>query len=137
VPETTRRKAPTRRRAASGAPRLRGAEVQPSLPAAHSPRPRLIWVWGTAYDLFASLEVLHSPEQYGLRKAWAAGMRSRLPTAHRETLEEAQRILPIPMALLYRLPEPRDAATALNVLDDLSPADRLRVLSEHGGEWAA
>ena len=32
----------------------------------------LAWDWGTAYDLFMSLEVLHEPAKFGLRGAWAA-----------------------------------------------------------------
>ena len=39
----------------------------------------LIWQTGTAYDLFASLQVLHRPQEFGLRRAWAAGVRARLP----------------------------------------------------------
>ncbi len=38
--------------------------------------PRLSWDVGTAYDMFMSLDVLHRPEAYGLRGAWAAGVRS-------------------------------------------------------------
>jgi hypothetical protein len=40
--------------------------------------PQLRWEFGTAYDLMMSLEVLHNPENFGLRASWAAGVRSRL-----------------------------------------------------------
>ena len=54
--------------------------------------PKLFWDWGTAYDFFVSLSVLHNPQTFGLRAAWAAGMRSRLPSGERESLEQFQRI---------------------------------------------
>jgi hypothetical protein len=39
------------------------------------PGPRLHWDYGTAYDLFVSLMVLHKPSKFGLRGAWAKGVR--------------------------------------------------------------
>ena len=36
--------------------------------------PRLSFDFGTAYDLFISLQVLHYPEKFGLRASWAAGV---------------------------------------------------------------
>ena len=39
---------------------------------------QLSWKHGTAYDLFISLHVLHEPEHFVIRPAWAAGVRSRL-----------------------------------------------------------
>src|SRR4030042_1091767 len=53
-------------------------------------RPTILWDWGTAYDLFASLHVLHHPEKFGLRGSWAAGVRSRLTVPQRTILEDAQ-----------------------------------------------
>ena len=52
--------------------------------------PRLLWDWGTAYDLFISLEVLHEPDKFGVRGAWAAGVRARLPDEGREALERSR-----------------------------------------------
>src|SRR5690606_27380083 len=50
--------------------------------------PRLTWDVGTVFDFFTSLYVLHKPADFGLRGVWAAGMRSRLPAAEREFLEQ-------------------------------------------------
>jgi DNA-binding transcriptional ArsR family regulator len=79
--------------------------------------------------MFMSLDVLHHPEAYGLRRAWAAGVRSRLPVVEREILQQIQ------MAVskgsfywIYNLPAPKDGATVLNALERLPPAERLRSL---------
>ena len=52
-------------------------ETQSGVIAAQSQSPQLTWDIGTAYDFFMSLEVLHHPDDYGLRASWAAGVRSR------------------------------------------------------------
>ena len=91
--------------------------------------PKLTWDLGTAYDLFLSLEVLHRPGDFELRGSWAAGIRARLPTAAREILEQAQRLFHLPMHWIYTLPEPKDAATALWILGQTPPAERLPVLA--------
>ena len=85
------------------------------------------WDSGTAYDLFASLVVLHDPEKYGLRGSWAAGVRSRLPVAEREMLLKVKDII-WPMRWVYSLPGPKDATTALNTLRGLRTEDRLAAL---------
>lgn len=90
---------------------------------------RLSWDWGTAYDLFVSLSVLHRPAEFGVRGAWAAGVRARLPVAERETLKQAQVALtPYPLQWLRALPEPKDGATALWALQGIPPGDRLTAL---------
>ncbi len=91
--------------------------------------PLITWDCGTAYDLFASLHVLHHPDRFGLRRAWAAGVRSRIPAAHRSLLEEAQELFGTPLAWVYRLPAPKDAATALWALEQLAEAERLPALA--------
>ena len=48
---------------------------------------KILWDQGTAYDFFTSLYVLHFPDEFGLRGAWAAGVRSRLPSKARDFLE--------------------------------------------------
>ena len=53
-------------------------------------KPSIRWSLGTAYDLFASLHVLHHPERFGLRPAWAAGVRSRLSVLQRSILEDSR-----------------------------------------------
>ena len=95
-------------------------------------RPLIQWDWGTAYDLFASLHVLHNPEKFGLRGSWAAGVRSRLTVTHRATLEDAQKLFfSSPIAWVSSLPEPKDAETVLWTLGQIKPAERLPALAFH------
>jgi DNA-binding transcriptional ArsR family regulator len=91
----------------------------------HEGEPELLWDMGTAYDMFISLYILHDPAKYGLRGAWAAGVRSRLPAAEREFLEEYLDLYSLPFDWIYRLPEPKDAGTALFALKQLPPQDRI------------
>jgi DNA-binding transcriptional ArsR family regulator len=93
--------------------------------------PKYIWDVGSAYDLFTSLTVLHDPNRYGLRGSWAAGVRSRIPTEHRDFLQEVAEhhyVWPIPW--LASLTGPKDSATVLEQLDEIPTADLLRVLSQ-------
>lgn len=90
--------------------------------------PCLAWDIGTAYDLFVSLEVLHHPEEYGLRPSWAAGVRSRMPLRERKFLEETMEFLGVPQPWLYTLPSPKDAGCALQVLKQVPAEDRLQAL---------
>jgi DNA-binding transcriptional ArsR family regulator len=96
------------------------------------PTPRVIWDQGTAYDLFISLLVLHKPAKFSLRAAWAAGMRSRLPSDDREFLEmlsKAQCLYP-PLHWLHQLPGPKDGVTLLRSIENVPPAERLpRILT--------
>lgn len=85
----------------------------------------LRWDWGTAYDFFASLYVLHHPQDFGLRRAWAAGVRARLSEEARRTLETFAKAFPLPLPWVARLGAPKDAATALAALEALPPAQRL------------
>ena len=104
--------------------------------------PRIIWDLGTAYDLFISLYVLHDPVEFGLRGVWAAGMRSRLPPADRDFLEQVQSsvVWGAPISWVHSLPPPKDAATALRELARLEPAQRLPALifaaQDRAGEHA-
>jgi DNA-binding transcriptional ArsR family regulator len=91
--------------------------------------PRLFWDWGTAYDLFVSLVVLHDPSYFGVRGAWAAGVRARLPTSERETLEQSQVLGQVPFHWIHTLPEPKDGASVLWALEQLPPAERLPALT--------
>lgn len=94
------------------------------------PEPRLTWDLGTAYDLFVSLHVLHEPATFGVRGVWAAGMRSRLPAAQREFLEEVVGTVmwAPPLHWLSGLLPPKDGATALRALARLPAAERLPAL---------
>jgi DNA-binding transcriptional ArsR family regulator len=93
------------------------------------PVPLIRWDFGTAYDFFISLEVLHDPVKYGLRASWAAGVRSRLSTDERKTLELAHHLLHMPVSWIYSLPEPKDADNALWALRQISPEQRLQSLA--------
>jgi DNA-binding transcriptional ArsR family regulator len=86
------------------------------------------WDLGTAYDLFFSLWVLHRPDEFGLRRSWAAGVRSRLPEAERRTLEEFVEVVRIPLSWIEALPEPKDGAAVIAKLKATPPSDRLPAL---------
>lgn len=97
--------------------------------------PHISWDWGTAYDLFASLHVLHYPEEFGLRGSWAAGVRSRLTAPQRTILEDSQELFfSSPLAWVSSLPEPKDASTVLWSLGQIQPAGRLPTLANHADE---
>ena len=90
--------------------------------------PTLSWDWGTAYDLFASLRVLHEPAHYGLRPAWAAGVRSRVPPQHRGILEQVHSFFFIPRQWIFTLPAPKDGAAVIWTLSQMPPEERLLAL---------
>ncbi|MBW8010483.1 MAG: winged helix-turn-helix transcriptional regulator [Chloroflexi bacterium] len=90
----------------------------------------ILWDIGTAYDFFISLRVLHKPNQFGLRGAWAAGVRSRLPAADKEFLEKHAKTLQ-PLHWIYNLPQPKDADTVLYALKQLTPIERMSALFLH------
>ncbi|MDH3943778.1 MAG: helix-turn-helix domain-containing protein [Anaerolineae bacterium] len=94
-------------------------------------QPKVVWDWGTAYDFFISLHVLHIPNKFGLRGAWAAGVRSRLPDDDRELLDEYRAFLHWPLNWIHNLPEPRDAEAALYALKQMPPKERLPTLFLH------
>ncbi|MFN2144741.1 MAG: ArsR/SmtB family transcription factor [Anaerolineales bacterium] len=88
----------------------------------------IIWDYGTAYDFLASLHVLHFPDEFGLRGAWAAGVRSRLPGEAKEFLEIIVSNFNVPLHWVYSLPAPKDAATVLLALKRMPVEDRLPAL---------
>jgi DNA-binding transcriptional ArsR family regulator len=92
-------------------------------------QPQLDWDWGTAYDLFVSLEVLHQPADFGVRGAWAAGVRARLQPAEREVLEQGRDLVGVPFHWLYALSQPKDSASVLWTLGQVPAAERLSTLS--------
>ena len=91
--------------------------------------PKITWDWGTAYDMFTSLMVLHKPNRLGLRGAWAKGVRSRLPNEAREFLENSYNALVDGIAWVYSLPAPKDCETLLRELAQLPARERLDVLT--------
>jgi len=88
----------------------------------------VIWDQGTAFDLFTSLHVLHFPDEFGLRGAWAAGVRSRLPNEARELFETIVGNFNPPLNWVHSLPAPKDAATVLVVLRGTPVEERLPAL---------
>ena len=94
---------------------------------------KLVWDLGAGYDMFMSLDALYHPEEFELRGAWAAGVRSRLPTTERETLQQAHLFYKGPLYWVYTLPAPKDGKTVLKVLGEMSPAERLRALIFYPG----
>jgi DNA-binding transcriptional ArsR family regulator len=87
--------------------------------------PTITWDFGTAYELFVSLHVLHDPEHFGIRPSYAAGVRSRIPAAERKLLEEVYPITGVPLNWLALLPSPKDAISALWALKQIPPAERM------------
>ena len=70
--------------------------------------PQITWDIGTAYDLFVSLYVLYHPGKFGVRRKWAAGVRSRLPQNAHHFFKTYQDILPVPLRWLSQLPDSRE-----------------------------
>ena len=85
----------------------------------------ITWDFGTAYELFASLYAFNSPKYHGIRAGWAAGVRSRIPEKERKLLEDAYMFVCVPWAWIHSLPAPKDAVSALWVLKQIPPAERL------------
>jgi DNA-binding transcriptional ArsR family regulator len=88
--------------------------------------PTLEWDLGTAYDFFISYRVLANPKRFGVRSAWASGMRARLQPADRETLDTSLLVLPTAGQWLHTLPSPKDVVHALRALAEIPAAQRLR-----------
>jgi DNA-binding transcriptional ArsR family regulator len=95
------------------------------------------WDFGTAYELFVSLHVLHEPEYFGIRPAYAASVRARIPSAERKLLEEVYPITGVPLKWLASLPEPKDAISALWALRQIPPAERMLKLQGLDEEYEA
>lgn len=87
------------------------------------------WISGTACDLFLSLFVLHHADEFGVRPAWAAGVRQRLSAKSRETLELVFSFSGVPLAWISELPLPQDAETAIETIKLLTAPQRLPVLA--------
>lgn len=87
--------------------------------------PAIQWDFGTAYELFISLHVLHNPDHFGIRASWAAGVRSRIPAAERKLFEDIYTFTGVPMAWINSLPAPKDAITALWALKQIPASQRM------------
>lgn len=90
---------------------------------------KLEWDIGTAYDLFISLKALHDPDAFGVRASWAAGVRSRLPAEHRQTLDLAAQQINNSLFFVRGLPAPKNAAVAVEALKKLPTSRVLESLS--------
>ena len=95
--------------------------------------PKLAWDFGTAYDFFMSLCVLHDPDKWGLRGAWAAGVRSRLSADHRDFLKDVQSIVWMPLPFVHKLESPKSAQIAIDCLRQLPADARFESLVSAGG----
>lgn len=84
-------------------------------------KPQITWDYGTGYDLFTSLYVIHNPGEVGLRATWAAGVRSRLPSYMREMLEEILIHFCMPAHWIYSLQQPKDGLTVIRALEKMPP----------------
>ncbi len=90
-----------------------------------STSPAIAWDFGTAYELFVSLHVLHEPDYFGIRPSYAAGVRSRIPAAERKLLEEVYPLTGVPLKWLHSLPAQKDAVSALWALKQIPAAERM------------
>lgn len=91
--------------------------------------PLIAWDIGTAYDLLISLHVLHQPDRFGLRPAWAAGVRNRLLPEDRKLLQSAQNLIHIPLPWLHAQPGEKSALACLAALAALPASQRLPALA--------
>ena len=89
---------------------------------------RISWDWGTAYDFFTSLAVLQEPKRFGIRSAWASGMRARLQCEDREVLDAALAVIGIPAKWIHSLSQPKDVDHCLAALSQIQAQDRLSAL---------
>jgi DNA-binding transcriptional ArsR family regulator len=101
----------------------------PESDAAGTQGPKIGWDHGTAFDLFASLFVIHKPADFGLRPSWAAGIRSRLSSESRDLFSLTLHHMNIPIPWLLGLPQPKPARVVLDTLDALRPEQILPALS--------
>ncbi len=89
---------------------------------------RLVWEWGTGYDMFMSMAVLHHPNDFGVDGMWASGIRSRLPAEAREILQQVTPFVEEPYHWVHSLPAPKDGETVLWALRQVPAEERLLTL---------
>lgn len=87
--------------------------------------PELTWHINTAIDFFDSAAIIFNPESYQLRPAWAAGVRSRLSAAARETLQAVFPIHWVPVTWFHQMDEPASAEQALEILANTPAEERV------------
>ncbi len=86
------------------------------------------WDIGTAYDFFISLKVLHDPDNWGLRGAWAAGVRSRLSAESRDFLKEIIPAMSISLHWIHNLATPKDSQAVLDGFAQATPQERFHIM---------
>jgi DNA-binding transcriptional ArsR family regulator len=86
---------------------------------------KIEWDSGTAYDFFISYMVLARPKQFGLRSAWASGMRARLQPADREVLDTSLLVIQTAGQWLHSMSPPKDVGHCLRALAEIPAAERL------------
>ncbi len=87
---------------------------------------KTVWDFGSAYDFFISIFVIHHPDRFGLRPAWAAGVRSRLSCEDRQFLENLNNHFPVPLIWIYQLSlEDKNTKAVLSALANIPPEQRL------------
>jgi DNA-binding transcriptional ArsR family regulator len=101
----------------------------PERAAAGGQAPQITWDHGTAYDLFASLYVIHQPADFGLRPSWAAGIRSRLSSESRDLFSITAYYMNIPAPWLLDLPQPKPARAVLDTLEAMRPEEILPAMA--------
>ena len=90
---------------------------------------RISWDFGTAYDFFISHAVLNEPKKFGIRSAWASGMRARLQCEDRKVLDTALQVVGVPAKWIHSLPQPKDVDHCLGALSQIQSQDRLSTLA--------
>ncbi len=60
---------------------------------------------------------------------WAAGVRARIPTAHRKLLEQSLLLFHVPFSIVTQLPQPHDANSLLWFLEQTPAVERLPLLA--------
>jgi DNA-binding transcriptional ArsR family regulator len=103
---------------------IRANRTNPTMTDNTTTTPQLRWDWGTAYDLFASLFAVHHPARFGIRAAWAAGVRSRIPAEPREVIGETIGFLGLPVHWILDQSGKKDARTVLSSLERV-PRDQV------------
>jgi DNA-binding transcriptional ArsR family regulator len=89
----------------------------------------LHWDFGSAYDFFISLFVIHYPDRFGLRGVWAAGVRSRFSPEERVFIENTINFLPVPLSWVNRLSlSDKSTGEVLQLLSAIPPEKRLIAL---------
>lgn len=92
---------------------------------------KIRWDIGTGYDFFISYAVLNEPKRFGIRSAWASGMRARLQAEDREILDTLLMAVGVPAEWIFSLPAPKSVDGCLASLSRIPKRERLSTLACH------